>query len=246
VADYDRVADRWDETFELVPYRRHIEAYSVLRQLGDVAGQAWVDLACGTGVYSRALRLRGADPVLGVDLSSEMVRVARLVEDSDPLGVRYLVADVGALADVGRFDGALGVYLLHYSHSPAHLAQMCHRIAGNLRPGGRFLTYQLNPDFSRRPGFYRSVGVELSGQERAVADGDRFTFRIAVPAFTSPDLTVYQWGRPAVDAALQAAGFGEITWTMPVLAPDAGQYAERWREFLSQPLCLLIDCVKTT
>jgi SAM-dependent methyltransferase len=246
VADYDQIADRWDETFGLVPYRSHIEAYSVFRLVGDVTGQAWLDVACGSGAYSRALRRRGAHPVVGVDLSAEMIRAARIAEDSDPLDIRYLVADVGALGELGPFDGALGVYLLHYSRSLEHLDQMCRSIAGNLRPGGRFVTFQLNPGLSQQPGFYRSVGVDLTiGQGRALADGDAFTFRIDVPGFTSPDLTVYYWGRPAIDDALRAAGFGEINWTTPALSPDASQYAAQWHGYLSQPLCVLIECRKT-
>jgi ubiquinone/menaquinone biosynthesis C-methylase UbiE len=49
VADFDTFADQYDETFTLTPFRTHIEAYSLLRQLGEVRGQAWLDVACGTG-----------------------------------------------------------------------------------------------------------------------------------------------------------------------------------------------------
>lgn len=244
MADYDQVADQWDETFTRAPYRTHIEAYSVFRQLGEVSGQAWLDVACGTGAYARALRRRGAHPVVGADLSAEMIRVARLAEERAALDVRYLVADAGALGEIGRFDGALGVYLLHYSQSVDHLHRMCRGIAGNLRPGGRFLTYQLNPEFSQEPGFYRSVGLDLRiGQGRALVDGDAFTFRIDVPGLHMPELTVYYWGRPVLEQALRAAGFTDLSWSRPALSPDAGQYADQWRGFLAQPLCLLLDCV---
>ena len=62
MSDYDGFADQYDQTFELAPFRTHIEAYSLLKTVGDVRGQAWLDLACGTGPYARALRRRGADP----------------------------------------------------------------------------------------------------------------------------------------------------------------------------------------
>lgn len=123
MAEYDTFADRYDTTFELVPLRTYVEAHSVLKLVGDVTRQAWLDLACGTGAYTRELRRRGASRVLGVDLSPEMIRVARAAEHEQPSGVEYQVADVGALGEVGRFDGALGVYLLHYSRWQDHLDQ---------------------------------------------------------------------------------------------------------------------------
>jgi len=226
VADYDSFADRFDQTFQLAPVRTYVEAYSIMRLLGDVAGQAWLDLACGTGAYSRALRRRGAYPVLGIDLSAEMIRVARTAEEEEPLDLKYLVQDVATMEDLGQFDGALGAYLLHYA-SPDQLPRMCQRISRHLRPGGRLLTYQLNPDISRQPGYYLRYGSDLQfGRDFAFGDGDAFSFCIKVPGFQSPDLTIYYWSRQALDDALRAAGFGRIRWLMPELSPEASQQPE--------------------
>jgi SAM-dependent methyltransferase len=217
-----------------------------MRRLGDVAGQAWLDLACGTGAYSRALRRRGARPVLGIDISAEMIRVARAAEEEEPLDVKYLVQDVAAIGDLGQFDGALAAYLLHYGSSPDHLRRMCHRISQNLRPGGRFLTFQLNPDFSRQPGYYTKYGSDLHfDPDFAFGDGGAFSFCIKVPGFQSPEITIHYWSREALDDALRAAGFAEIRWMMPELSPEAAnQQPELWPDYMKQPLCVLIDCVK--
>jgi len=249
VSDYDGFADQYDQTFELAPFRTHIEAYSLLRLVGDVRGQAWLDLACGTGPYARALRRRGAGPVLGVDVSPDMLRVARAAEQQEPLGIEYAQHDVGSMPKLSEFDGALGSYLLHYATDAAHLRGMCHSIADNLRPGGRFVTYQLNPALSRRPDYYLKYGAELNlDPGRPLTDGDAIAFRINVAGFRSPEVTVYYWSRAALDGALQEAGLEQIRWINPELSPEAGAGPDpqQWADYLSEPLCMIIDCVKGT
>jgi predicted RNA methylase len=59
---------------------------SFLGLVGDVSGKSVLDLACGTGFYSREFRRRGATDVLGVDISVEMIAAALGSEQRDPLG----------------------------------------------------------------------------------------------------------------------------------------------------------------
>ncbi|WP_242589555.1 class I SAM-dependent methyltransferase [Corallococcus macrosporus] len=107
-------------------------------------------LACGDGLYTRQLKARGAQRVAGVDISEEMVRVAREYEAAQPLGIEYHVADVADMAPLGVFDCVTAIYLLHYAHSPEHLLRMCRSIHAHLKPGGRFVTYSFNPGFSAK------------------------------------------------------------------------------------------------
>jgi SAM-dependent methyltransferase len=246
-AEYDALADKFDQTFTLAPWRTHIEAYSLLKLAGDVRGQAWLDVACGTGPYARALRSRGAGPVAGVDLSGEMLRVARAAEEQEPLGIDYHQHDVGTMPKLGDFDGALGAHLLHYATGAQHLRGMCRSVADNLKPGGRFITFQLNPALSRQPDYYLKYGSDLGlDPERALSDGDAFTFRVNVPGFRSPEVTVYYWTAATLDDALRAAGFERIRWIMPELSPEAsaGPDVAQWADYLDVPLCVIIDCVK--
>lgn len=83
-----------------------------------------VDLACGTGFYSRLFKRRGATEVCGIDVSGEMVDVARRIEGADPLGGR-------------RYDIATAVNLLNYSETVDAMTAMCRTIHAAVRPGGR-------------------------------------------------------------------------------------------------------------
>jgi 2-polyprenyl-3-methyl-5-hydroxy-6-metoxy-1,4-benzoquinol methylase len=113
--DYDRIADQYKRA-KLEPWRTHIEHYTLLRLVGYVAGKAAIDLACGEGYYTRALRLQGAARVVGVDLSRAMIGLAKTEEARRPLGVEYRLGDVRTLEVPEKFDLAFAAYLLNYAH----------------------------------------------------------------------------------------------------------------------------------
>ena len=50
------------------PFKRHIEEGSFMSAVGDVDGKGVLDLACGSGYYSRMFKARGAEHVHGVDV----------------------------------------------------------------------------------------------------------------------------------------------------------------------------------
>jgi SAM-dependent methyltransferase len=222
-----------------------MEAFTVFRTLGDVRGCRVLDVGCGTGLYPREFRRRGAAAVTGVDISDEMIRVARTHEAAAPLGIAYLVDDAANLDVIGRFDLAVGIYLLHYAPSSEVLQRMCRAIARNVKPGGRFLSYQYNPEVMRTPGYYQHYGIGVQAPE-TMRDGDAFTFTLTTGATVTPPLTVYHWSAAAVDAALRDAGFEAIRWIKPEVPPEAITEfgADYWRNILSVPLCMLIACTK--
>lgn len=131
--DFDRIAglphDACDHN------ARHHEA--LLRELPPRIGRA-LDVGCGTGEFSRALTAH-ADDVLGIDLSPEMIRVAR--ERSRGLaGVRFEVADVTSYPlEPGSYDTVAAIATLH--HLP--MKEMLSKFVAALRPGGTLLVLEL-------------------------------------------------------------------------------------------------------
>ncbi len=82
--------------------------HSLLSLVPELNGQIVLDLACGQGLATRALADAGAQQVIGIDASSEMISIAR--DHGAPAGsdVSYLVDDAQELGTVGTatFDGA--------------------------------------------------------------------------------------------------------------------------------------------
>jgi SAM-dependent methyltransferase len=124
---------------------------ALLDLLGSAAGLRVLDVACGHGRVTRELARRGAE-VAGVDISGVLLGRAREAEQAEPLGIRYLQADVSSSAaglDAAGFD----VVTCNFGLSDIDGAAAV--ISGALRPGGRFVFSILHPCF---PG-----GTDISG-----------------------------------------------------------------------------------
>ena len=110
-----------------------------------------LDLACGTGYYSHKLLEWGASYVLGVDLSTSMVDVARqtISEEQKQAGVlRFETGNaltLGKISDEESFDVVTGVWLLNYSSSLDDMTQMFCSISANLKDGGVFVGVTPHP-----------------------------------------------------------------------------------------------------
>ena len=75
MAEYDAIADEYAAS-KLLPWRLHVEQPTLFGLIGDVRGRSVLDLACGDGIYARALADLGATRVHGVDLSAGMIDLA--------------------------------------------------------------------------------------------------------------------------------------------------------------------------
>ncbi|AUX22524.1 uncharacterized protein SOCEGT47_030270 [Sorangium cellulosum] len=201
--------------------------------------------AQATPPEERALRRRGAARVVGVDISGEMVSVARAHEAERPLGIDYIVQDVASLGDLDRFDLAVAVHLLGYARSREELVQMGTGIARSVKPGGRFVTYFVSPDVSRAPGHCRKYGVDCFAHE-GVKDGDVFYFSLILGDTTTPKLTNHYWTRATVASAFGEAGLTSIRWITPALSPQGvEQHGEDfWQDYLRHLPDILMEFKK--
>ena len=144
--DFDRIA-RAIEAAGVADALRPFER-ALLGRLPARCGRV-LEVGCGHGALTRQVAAR-ADAVLALDLSPEMIRVARALSTASP-NVEYRVADVAeAELPPAAFDVVLSAATLH--HLP--LAPTVRRLADAVRPGGRLVIQ----DLVTRPGL-RSVPV---------------------------------------------------------------------------------------
>lgn len=128
--DYQRFADRYEETF-----RADGGAFHLL-----------LDLCCGTGSLSLEMSRRGYE-LIGVDASEEMLMEAREKCASLPVPPLFLLQDAAELDLYGTVDAAFcsleGINYL----SPEQLEALFHRLYLFIRPGGLFLFDIRSPDY---------------------------------------------------------------------------------------------------
>jgi toxoflavin synthase len=245
--DYNQghVAEQYKRSKEQ-PWRSRVEAFSLMKLIGDLQGTKVLDVACGEGHFTRILRRAGASKVVGLDISARMIELARDQEAKDPLGIEYWVEDARSIVPQQDFDLAVAAWLLVYARNRAELARMCHGLASRVRPGGRFVTYTTNPGvygFRPRPD-YRKYGLEVELADH-VFEGAPIRFRFDLEG-SSLEIENYYLPIEAYETAFREAGFRDFAIHTPELSPalpgnDEGGY---WDAFINYPLAILLDCVR--
>ncbi len=220
VAGYGRLGGR-DSEARQQPFRVHLEAYTLERLAGDVLGARVLDLGCGDGFYTRRFARRGAAATLGVDVSPEMVARGRRAEATEPLGCRYLHADVRDVAALGRFDVAVVAYLLSHARTRDELARFCRVAHRHLRPGGRLVgVNDFTADRCTGARDFTAHGFRKIGPASYV-EGEPITYELLLPDGRTRTITGYYWRPETYVEALRLAGFSEVAWEPFEVSPDA-------------------------
>ena len=213
-----------------------------------------LDLACGTGTYARMLLDMGvAKHVVGVDVSSEMVRVGQAMEanrpDSSPR-ITFYVADCTEPLDhlglaMESFDLVMGNWLFNYAANRAELAGMWHNVATYLKPGGKYIGLQGNMYVEDHLRWDAKYGLKctVSGE---FENGLKFH----IEASTEPkvEFDVYALQPRLYEEVPVELGMREVTYREPSLQdlPDvAGANMEFWKDFLESPYCVVGTALKS-
>jgi toxoflavin synthase len=236
---YDDIGRSYERVKVQMPLARFPERATFELLTEDCAGRRVLDLACGTGWYSRLVRRAGAAEVTGVDISAEMVGVAEHNESTEPLGNRYLAKDARKLGTVGQFDLVTAVWLLCYAEDRADLAAMAGTAYDNLAPGSHYVGVEMNPRFAWDGPPATKYGLTHRPDE-TFPGGKRLT----VTAHVEPPISfqAFFWEPEPVVAAFLGAGFREVDFVPAVL--PAGPADAFWADFRENPTIVGIRAVK--
>lgn len=107
-AVYNAIAEWYDNYLHDNPIYQNVLLPALFSLIGNIHGQTICDLACGQGWITRELAQRGAQ-LTGVDLSDQLLTIARRYEEQAPLGIRYHLGDVQRedLFTGDTFDGCV-------------------------------------------------------------------------------------------------------------------------------------------
>lgn len=143
-SQYDAIGSKY-AVFKTLPTSILEEANvkdAILPYISRFSKPRVLDLACGFGYYSKKVIDWGAEYVVGVDLSSSMVDVAKEMlsrEDKYADKVSFRVGDalsLGKLDGEEPFDIAIGLWLFNYASGLDEMTRMFASISANLKSGG--------------------------------------------------------------------------------------------------------------
>ncbi|WP_313077038.1 bifunctional 2-polyprenyl-6-hydroxyphenol methylase/3-demethylubiquinol 3-O-methyltransferase UbiG [Melaminivora sp.] len=148
LAKFSELAHRWwDPDSEFRPLHQiNPLRLDWIHQIAPLDGQCVLDVGCGGGILADSMARKGAD-VLGIDLATKALRVARLhaIEAQTPR-VRYREISVEDLAREApdSFDTVTCMEMLEHVPDPHSVVSSCARL---VKPGGWvfFSTINRNP-----------------------------------------------------------------------------------------------------
>ncbi|MBB1488601.1 amino acid adenylation domain-containing protein [Oceanospirillum sediminis] len=206
---YDGIAKQFQQIKDS-PINRHVVDYTffnLINNLGD--NKKILDLACGEGSVCRQLKQRGARHVVGVDISSAMISLARQKEKNESPAIEYICQDILALGKIGDFDLVVASFLLNYAKTEAQLVKMCQVAFDNLNSGGCFIL--INENFEQLPDKFQ--GYERYGYTKKITepwqDGSVITYTIS-DGDNEFDFNGYYWGKDIYQSAFKIAGFNKV------------------------------------
>jgi 2-polyprenyl-3-methyl-5-hydroxy-6-metoxy-1,4-benzoquinol methylase len=232
-AEYDSLVRAYQGS-KLLPFRSYSEIPNHLESLGDLRGRSVLDLACGEGFYTRLIRQSGAARVVGVDLSPEMIVLARQQEQDAPMGIEYLASAAESIPDLGPFDIVSAAYLLNCAPDRSTLAGMTRAIARSLVPGGRFVA--TIGDLGHCRGVDYSAYGMVTDATADLPEGAAYNIKFLMDADTF-SIMDFNHSQATYEAACEVADLEVLAWR-PCTVTEQGLRAygsEFWNTWLSHP-----------
>jgi SAM-dependent methyltransferase len=114
-----------------------LEAFHLIETFRD---KFLLEICCGTGENANVIANRAGSTVIGLDISSEAIKIATKNTDKKIMRNSFIVADAENLPfqeDV--FDDVFTIYCLHHLSNPEKCIEEMYRV---LKPGGNIIIWK--------------------------------------------------------------------------------------------------------
>jgi SAM-dependent methyltransferase len=233
---YDNIGSKYME-WDVETMRKYITSYTtfkymltpLLNEQGLLTGQRALDLACGEGYHTRRLKALNCSYVLGVDISSAMINLAREAERQDPKQIEYIIADAKQLPPPEQpFDLVTGFYLLNNAETRKELLEMACSAYAQLDKNKPFIGVTINVvagkkvfdiDRFRKYGLTVHFQVPLDGD--SIPDGTKLITTMYNKQDEIIDTLIdHYWSPMTYEQVFKEAGFTTFQWVPYQCDPD--------------------------
>ena len=139
MASYEQFAQIYDWALNELPYEQWLVYIEQIFSKFDASPELILDLGCGTGSITNLMASKGYE-MMGVDLSEDMLAIARQKAKAQELDVIYLNQDMTELDLYGTIDAVISCGdALNYILSEEDLLTTFRKVNMFLNPGGLFI-----------------------------------------------------------------------------------------------------------
>ncbi len=140
---YNSFADVYDIFMDNIPYDEWVEFIEKIWAKYDLKPELVCEIGCGTGNITQRLANKGYD-MLGIDLSEDMLMVARDKNYDNETNIMYLMQDMRKFELFGTVDCILSICdSLNYIKTEQDLLKVFKLVDNYLDPNGLFV-FDLN------------------------------------------------------------------------------------------------------
>jgi toxoflavin synthase len=266
-AQYDALAPAYDLVWSAPAVRPLLPLLTrVLKSTGIAYKDASVlDLACGTGIGLRLLQSLGASNLVGVDISAEMVDIAKSTFGPTEPGqaeVLLHVADCSKPLDTlglqglekeqeGTYDVVLGFWLLNYAPSAKDLRGMWENVAKYLKKGAKFVGVVESHDVA----LPRSIDAAAEGgakygvtmsEVKDLPNGEGWSLHVAFDTTPRIEFDAWRMYKDVFEREAKGAGFEKVKYHQPGwedvreciaqgIGGEEGKDEKWWTELVEHP-----------
>ncbi|PHM48199.1 class I SAM-dependent DNA methyltransferase [Xenorhabdus miraniensis] len=210
---YDPIAHLYESFSDAAPHIE-VEVRTIFNLAGEIQGKSVLDLACGYGLFSREYKKRGASKVIGIDISKNMIEIAKSKSQQYGDDIEFHLRDVSKMESFGKFDIINAAWLFCHAESLEDLEAMFRIIADQLNPSGKLIAYTFEPDYRLEKGNYENYCIKVLSEE-PIKD----TTLVKAEFLTTPPtpFTMHRWSREQYQEAIKKAGLKHFEWHKPML-----------------------------
>jgi len=239
MAEYDSIAKEYEKA-TVREFRKFCYDPLLEKHIGNLEGKRVLDLACGEGFSSRFMKKLGANEIIGLDISSELIEIAK---KKDSENIQYFVGDAinYDFSVLGKFDVITAIMLFDYVSSKEDFLKILKKINSVLNEDGEF--YFLNPNPKTQLN-YNSYGV------KQVAESDKEGSKVIV---TLGDFygkkhctfTTYYWKNETIQNLFKEARFDFELLPSIIAKEGIEKYGKAfWKEYQETPMYIMIKAKK--
>jgi SAM-dependent methyltransferase len=217
-------------------------------QIPKTTSPKLLDIGCGTGIMTRALKQHFGGTALGVDISEPMVQAAAALEAKTKQDIQYCAGDcmqdirkLPLVAALAPFDLVNASWLWTNASTYAELKAMASNAYNLLRKDGQLCGLLQNPFLHRKDYLlferYRMI-YSPEGTEDQLKDGQFLGVMTVFDAKLPPlNLSDHFWTAPTIEKAVREAGFTEFHFASPpyIFKADNEYEAAFYKPLIDKP-----------
>lgn len=128
-------------------YSFNIEWPCIKELLPDLKGKTVLDLGCGTGIFTFLLEKCNPDKLLGIDLSEEMLQIAKEKAEKSNSDAEFILHDAATCGEVVE-EPVDFIFSSTTSHYIKDLGQLFENVSKSLKAGGECIFSIIHPVYS--------------------------------------------------------------------------------------------------